>query len=339
MNVPQTNFTSPLRLRRASHAVFTSRDLAKSREFYTEVLGLLVSDEDRDTLYLRGLEERAHHSLVIKRSDAPPACLRVGMRVFEDEELDRVKHHFEGLGLPCSWADVPFQGRTLQTTDPVGSPLEIVSSMVQQPRRDMDVQLHRGAAARRFDHYQITVPDVAKAAGFYTSIGFRIADYMTIGDHPVGAFLHVKDSPYDIVFVERDGPAFHHYGYIITDIQAMLRACDTAGALGWGDHVEFGPGKHSLGHSYYVYLLDPDGHRIELLLPPILYMDGDDRPAIWDVTQFQRVTESWGLPPRQSWLSTRSRFPGAVLTRPDQIGNELSLERYLQTACCGRHPA
>src|SRR6266446_7911086 len=114
MNVPQTNFNPPFRFRRASHVVFTSRDLVKSREFYTEVVGLLVSDEDRNTLYLRGLEERAHHSLVVKHSDEPSACHRVGMRVFEDEELDRAKHHFEKLGLPCQWVDVPFQGRTLQ---------------------------------------------------------------------------------------------------------------------------------------------------------------------------------------------------------------------------------
>ena len=291
MDVPQTNFSLPFRFRRASHLALTSRDLVKSREFYTEVLGLVVSDEDKTTLYLRGLEERAHHSLIVKLSKDQPACLRVGMRVFGDEELDRAKHHFEALGLPCRWIEAPFQGRTLQTLDMLGTPIEIVASMTQQPRHDMDVQIHRGGAARRFDHYQITVPDVAKAAAFYTSIGFRIADYMTIGDHPVGVFLHVKDSHYDVVFMERDGPALHHSGYIIPDIQAMMRACDTAGALGWGDCIEYGPGKHSLGHSYYVYLLDPDGHRVELLLPPIVYMDGDDKPAVWDLTQVGKQLE------------------------------------------------
>ena len=139
----------------------------------------------------------------------------------------------------------------------------------------------------------------------------------------------VKDSPYDIVFMERDGPALHHYGYIIPDIQAMLRACDTAGALGWGDCVEYGPGKHSLGHSYYVYLLDPDGHRVELLLPPIVCMDGDDKPAVWDLTQVPRTTEAWGLPPRESWFSKRSPFPDCVVTHPRRGGAPMSLEKYL----------
>jgi catechol 2,3-dioxygenase len=330
MPVPPTNPHPPFRFLRASHASFTSRDLAKSREFYTEVLGLVVSDEDKDTLYLRGLEERAHHSLVIKRTAGEPACLRVGMRVHDEDELERAKHTFEQHGLPCRWADEPFQDRTLHTVDVVGTPLEIVASMTRQPRRDMQVQTHKGAASRRFDHHQITVPDVHRAAVFYASLGFRIADYMTVGEHPVGVFLHVKNTPYDVVFLERDGPAFHHYGYIVPDVQAMLRACDTMGELGWGDNVEFGPGKHSVGHSYYVYLLDPDGHRVELLLSPIVYMDRDDPPAFFDVTTVKSPQVAWGLPPRASWFAHRSRFLDCEVTHPaGGSADGFTLEQYL----------
>ena len=50
--------------------VLTSRDLAASREFYTRVIGLVVTEESADTIYLRGLEEICHHSLVIHRSIA-----------------------------------------------------------------------------------------------------------------------------------------------------------------------------------------------------------------------------------------------------------------------------
>ncbi len=49
MRVPQSNSEAPIRLRRASRAVFTSRDLPKFREFYTEVIGLVVASEDKDT--------------------------------------------------------------------------------------------------------------------------------------------------------------------------------------------------------------------------------------------------------------------------------------------------
>jgi catechol 2,3-dioxygenase len=202
--------------------------------------------------------------------------------------------------------------------------------MTHQPRRDTQVQTHKGAASRRFDHHQVTVPDVHKAAVFYSSLGFRIADYMTMGEHPVGVFLHVKNTPYDLVFLERDGPACHHYGYIVPDVESMLRACDTMGELGWGENVEFGPGKHSVGHSYYVYLLDPDGHRVELHLPPIVYMDGDDPPALFDVQTVKSPQVAWGLPPRASWIAHRTPFLDCEVTHPPGGSNDgWTLEQYL----------
>src|SRR5262245_11301960 len=115
---------SPIRISRASHAVFTSRDLARSKEFYTEAVGLVVSHEDRDTLYLRGLEERGHHSLVLKRTNDAPECERIGMRVFDEEMMDRAFAFFKARDLPCAWVERPFQGRTLHVTDAVGTPLE-----------------------------------------------------------------------------------------------------------------------------------------------------------------------------------------------------------------------
>ena len=48
MSLPPTNFKPPFNITRASHLVLTSRDLAKARDFYTEVIGLKVSDETAD---------------------------------------------------------------------------------------------------------------------------------------------------------------------------------------------------------------------------------------------------------------------------------------------------
>ena len=79
MSIPQTNFDPPFNITRASHMVFTARDLGRSRAFYTEVLGLIVSDEDKDTLWLRGVEEQAHHSLTLHRTAGPAQCVRVSV--------------------------------------------------------------------------------------------------------------------------------------------------------------------------------------------------------------------------------------------------------------------
>ena len=63
MSLPPPASPPPFQITRASHAVITVNDLAKSRAFYVNGIGLVVSDETRDAIYLRGVEQAAHHSL------------------------------------------------------------------------------------------------------------------------------------------------------------------------------------------------------------------------------------------------------------------------------------
>ena len=67
MPLPKPNYNPPFNITRASHSVLHVKDLAKSRAFYVDLIGLIVSDEDKDTIYLHGIAEACHHSLVLKR--------------------------------------------------------------------------------------------------------------------------------------------------------------------------------------------------------------------------------------------------------------------------------
>jgi catechol 2,3-dioxygenase len=51
---------------RCAYLELVVTDLAKSREFYVDVLGLHVTEEDENTIYLRSLEEFIHHNLVLR---------------------------------------------------------------------------------------------------------------------------------------------------------------------------------------------------------------------------------------------------------------------------------
>jgi len=57
MTLPSTNFDPGFRITRTSHVVLTIRDLAASRQFYEKVIGLILTAEEDDTLYFRGVEE------------------------------------------------------------------------------------------------------------------------------------------------------------------------------------------------------------------------------------------------------------------------------------------
>ena len=66
MPVPKHIFAPPFNIVRSSHVTLGVADLGRSRAFYEGTLGLQVEDETGDALYLRGLEERQHHSLVLQ---------------------------------------------------------------------------------------------------------------------------------------------------------------------------------------------------------------------------------------------------------------------------------
>src|SRR5271157_6130663 len=151
IQVPETT-SSPFRVTRASHLVYTERDLSRRRDFYTEVLGLVVTDEDQEALYLRGVEERSHHSLVLKRTDGAPRAVRTGLRTFDDEDLDRAKAYFERQGLKAEFIETPYQGRTLHAFDRFGTPLEFCSAMPRLERVDQRFETMRRHGAKNADY-------------------------------------------------------------------------------------------------------------------------------------------------------------------------------------------
>ena len=66
--LPAVNLRPPFNITRASHVVLHVSDLAKSRDFYVNIVGLVVSEQDDGVCYLRGLAEACHHSLVLVQS-------------------------------------------------------------------------------------------------------------------------------------------------------------------------------------------------------------------------------------------------------------------------------
>jgi len=284
--LPPTNLTPPFNVTRASHLVLTSRDLAKARDFYTEVVGLKVSHETATMIHFRGAEECGHHSLTLRATKRQAECECLGFRMFDEEELERASVHFAGRGVPARFVNVPFQGRTLRVTDPAGTPIEFCARMKALGRSPERTHEQRGAGAQRLNHFQVLVPDASVAAAFYCDIGFRVSTYFCAEERIVGLQLHRKGDPHDLVLKEGEGAQLHWVGYVVQETYHLIRAIDAAAHLGFAQAVEHGPVRQA--HSCRLYLRDPDGHRLALLLPPIQMIDVDDgriRHDLEDVTE------------------------------------------------------
>ncbi len=308
--LPQPVYRPPFNTTRASHVVLTVSDLAASRDFYTEVVGLVISDENPSTVYLRGMEEACHHSLVLKAADKAPAVECVGMRVLTEEDLESLVAFFKRAELPVEDVEVPYQGRTVRVRDVVGTPVEFCASMESRPRLLFEFDRYIGGGALRLDHYQILTPQVMEACRFYMSFGFRLSEYMVAADDSVlGVFLQRKGNPHDIVFFNGPGPRLHHVAYTSGESHRLLHACDIAAQLGFGDNIERGPARHGPAFAMFVYLRDPDNHRVELFTSHYQTIDIDDAPVRWQRGD-PRMEKIWAPPPPRSWIEEACPFAG-----------------------------
>ena len=166
------NTDMPFNITRISHVVLTSRDLDATRYFYESGLGLEVTLHDSERLTLRAIEEQGMFSLMFEKvaDDGPGTCRGVGYRMFTDDDLRRAHEWLQARGTDARFVDRPFQGLTLQLTDPVGVPVEFCASMDKKPNRMRQFHTHAGGKLVYLDHIQIATHDIQAAYGFYLSL-------------------------------------------------------------------------------------------------------------------------------------------------------------------------
>ncbi|MET0887252.1 MAG: 3,4-dihydroxyphenylacetate 2,3-dioxygenase [Mycetocola sp.] len=327
--LPRTNFNPPFAITRASHVSLAVTDLERSRDFYRDVVGLVVSEETDDAVYLRGLEEAAHHSLVLERGTEAQA-LRVGLRVRSDADILAAEKHFAANSIDHQRVEKPHQGATLQFRDPVGTHMELTSSMDVVPRKMQNFNEFVGGAPQRLDHFQVVTYDVQAATEFWTGLGMRMSEYTATDgtDELWGSWMEVKGNTHDLVFTNGRGPRLHHFAYAVPDGSSLLHAADVAGALGFGDEIDRGPGRHGISNALFLYLRDPDQHRVELFNTHYQFVDLETPPIRWDTSNARRA-QLWGMPASRRWFYEASEFPGEPVNEPQLMAGPGTLEDYL----------
>lgn len=312
MSFPQVSTSPAFNITRASHVRYFVKDLDTSLRFYTEVLGFVLSDQDADVAYLRGIEEACHHSIVLMQSADAPSAECIGMRVRTEDDLHIAHDYFLANGGTAQFVERAYQGPSLLTSFGPGTPIiELCSGMPVLPRFLNNFPAQKGGRVLRLDHYQCVVPDPHDTVSKFMALGFRPSKYTTDKDSGLilSAFMARKNNPHDLVLAKGAGPRLHHVAFVVSDLQAIIRAADIAGNLGYGRDVEHGPGRHGPPNGIFIYFRDPDGHRIEFILPPMQFMDPEDVPNAWSSTDAVSLVP-WGGGPPQRWREEMTKFTG-----------------------------
>jgi catechol 2,3-dioxygenase len=292
---------------RFGHIEYLVRDLSRARDFYVNLIGMHITEENSSCVFLRSIEERSHHSLVL-RCAKYSGVGHIAFKVGSNEELDRMAHRFDHLGLATRWVpegEELGQGRALRMRDPLGFTVEYYHEMAAVPSMLQRFHLHRGVSPLRIDHTNVLVPDAHAGYLWYADeLGFRTSEYTEAGE-PGGrrwaSWMFRKPSVHDIAVMTGRGPAVHHTGFLVSDVLKVIHACDILASAGYGDSIERGPARHGISNAFFVYIRDPDGNRFELFTGDYLTSDPDMVPLCWDLDDPQRQT-FWGQPAPRRWF-------------------------------------
>lgn len=112
-----------------SHVGIFVRDLQRSKEFYTRVLGLTVTDEDERFVFLSAQPDREHHELALLAGREAPAGVPIVQQIsFRCPSVQDLREYYqrivaEGVTIQRQTTHVIALG--LYFFDPDGNPVEV----------------------------------------------------------------------------------------------------------------------------------------------------------------------------------------------------------------------
>jgi catechol 2,3-dioxygenase len=184
---------------------------------------------------------------------------------------------------------------------------------------------HKGARIQRIDHINCFTPDVQASYDFFTDIGFRLTEYTETEDDPAqlwAVWLHRKGNVHDLAFTNGRGPRLHHIGVWTASAIDILNLCDVMSTSGYLPNMERGPGRHGISNAFFLYVRDPDGHRVELFTNDYLTCDPDHAPLRWTLRDPQRQT-LWGHPAPKSWFEEGSVINDVAVREPALVAQPI----------------
>ncbi|SNS85091.1 catechol 2,3-dioxygenase [Streptosporangium subroseum] len=279
----------------------------ESLRFFTDYLGLTENGRSGDSVYLRTWDDYEHHSLKLTASTTS-GIRRTGLRASSAEALARRVEAVEKAGLGVGWIDgEPGIGPTYLFRDPDGHEYELYwESERYRPPAELRPALKNQAQAyparafsvRRLDHVNYLAAN-AEANGSFACecLGGRVTEQIMLNDGTISAqWVHFAQKSYDLVWTNdwtSSSGRLHHIAFATDTREDILRAADIA--VDRGVFIETGPHKHAIQQTFFLYLYEPGGNRIELCNPMSRLIFAPDWETVtWSEAE-RAKGQAWGL--------------------------------------------
>ena len=278
-----------------------------SLDFFVNVLGLTESGREGDSVYLRAWDDYEFHTLKLTASDTT-GMAHVGYRASSEAGLIRRVKAIEAMGAGLGWTEGDLgHGRAFRFHDPDAHVFELYfdtnkyvappserPALKNQPQRNHG----RGCAVRRLDHLNLLAQDVSAIRDFLPrALGSRITEQIVLDAGALaGCWFTVNNKSYDIAYTRDFTSArgrFHHVTYAVDQREHVLEAADIC--LENGVFIETGPHKHAVQQTFFLYVYEPAGNRVEIDNPGArLILAPDWTPVTWNEAD-RKKGQAWGL--------------------------------------------
>jgi catechol 2,3-dioxygenase len=279
----------------------------ESLRFFIDVFGMTETARKGDSVYLRGWDDYEHHTLKLT-AHKTSGMKHFAFRARSSQALERRVAALKGSGYEIGWTDGDLgHGPAYAFRDPDGHVIEIYyeTEWYQAPpehRPSLKNQSQRfparGMNVRRLDHLNCLAVDIKANRTFFEDyLGCRTTEQIILdnGDE-VGMWLTVSNKSYDFAYTRdhtKTHARFHHVTYAVDSREEVLRAADIA--LEHGVHIETGPHKHAIQQTFFLYLYEPGGNRVEVCNAGArLILAPDWKPIQWSEAE-RKKGQAWGL--------------------------------------------
>jgi catechol 2,3-dioxygenase len=279
----------------------------RSADFFIRYLGLTENGSAGDSVFLRAWDD--YENITVKLTGhATSGVGRTNLRAADPEALGERVAAIEKSGRGIGWQDGdPGYGPTYVFTDPDGHEFGLYyESEWYRPPAELRPALKnqaqaypgRGVSVRRLDHINFLGAEVVPNRDYLRDVlGALVTEQIVLDDGTVnGSWTTFTSKGYDAVYTrDRTGTPgrLHHIAFATDTREDILRAADIA--LEQGIFIETGPHKHAIQQTFFLYVYEPGGNRIELCNAGArLVLAPDWQPVDW--TEAERAKgQAWGL--------------------------------------------
>jgi catechol 2,3-dioxygenase len=223
--------------------------------------------------YFKCLDERDHHSLVLREADRPGMDF-YGFKVLDEATLYQLERDLQAYGVDTE--RVP-AGELLETGErvrfkaPTGHLFELyaqktdVGSELGTLNPEAIVDARHGISPIRLDHWQIHGSDVDGSRDLFCKVlGFQVVEHILMedGKTDMAVWLSCSTKAHDIAFVRDErNDTLHHASFLLGSWEQVLKAADVMTIH--RVKIDIGPLRHGITKGTTIYAFDPSGNRFE----------------------------------------------------------------------------